>query len=263
MKLCRVGEANKEKPAVIDNDGNYRDLTSIIKDLDPSTLNFETIDKLRNINVETLNIIDQKKRIGACISKPSKFIGIGLNYKDHALEQNLPIPKEPIIFSKFTNCICGPNDDIEVPKKRDANQILNEIPITYVPARNTIFLSFGLAFAETIKSNDIFIGVNALDYSGYPDCRPEYIESFEKMAQLATKSGTEKNNQITIHTPLIQLTKAEIIKTGLALGIDYGITHSCYDPVDNGNPCGACDACQIRLKGFLDAGLSDPLVYNK
>ena len=154
-------------------------------------------------------------------------------------------------------------DDIEVPKKRDANQILNEIPITYVPARNTIFLSFGLAFAETIKSNDIFIGVNALDYSGYPDCRPEYIESFEKMAQLATKSGTEKNNQIRLHTPLIQLTKAEIIKTGLALGVNYGITHSCYDPVDKGNPCGACDACQIRLKGFLDAGLSDPLVYNK
>ena len=116
MKLCRVGEANKEKPAVIDNDGNYRDLTSIIKDLDPSTLNFETIDKLRNINVETLNIIDQKKRIGACISKPSKFIGIGLNYKDHALEQNLPVPKEPIIFSKFTSCITGPNDPIIVPK---------------------------------------------------------------------------------------------------------------------------------------------------
>ena len=154
-------------------------------------------------------------------------------------------------------------DDIEVPKECDANQIEDEIPITYVPARNTIFLSFGLAFAETIKSNDIFIGVNALDYSGYPDCRPEYIESFEKMAQLATKSGTEKNNQITIHTPLIQLTKAEIIKTGLALGVNYGITHSCYDPVDKGNPCGACDACQIRLKGFLDAGLSDPLVYNK
>ena len=154
-------------------------------------------------------------------------------------------------------------DDIKVPKERDANQIADEIPITYVPARNTIFLSFGLAFAETIKSNDIFIGVNALDYSGYPDCRPEYIESFEKMAQLATQSGIEKNNQITIHTPLIQLTKAEIIKTGLALGVNYGITHSCYDPVDKGNPCGACDACQIRLKGFLDAGLSDPLVYNK
>ena len=154
-------------------------------------------------------------------------------------------------------------DDIEVPKERDANQIADEIPITYVPARNTIFLSFALAFAETIKSNDIFIGVNALDYSGYPDCRPEYIESFEKMAQLATQSGTEKNNQIRLHTPLIQLTKAEIIKTGLALGVNYGITHSCYDPVDKGNPCGACDACQIRLKGFLDAGLSDPLVYNK
>ena len=154
-------------------------------------------------------------------------------------------------------------DDIEVPKERDANQISDEIPITYVPARNTIFLSFGLAFAETIKSNDIFIGVNALDYSGYPDCRPEYIESFEKMAQLATKSGIEKNNQVRIRSPLIQLPRAEIIKTGLALGVNYGITHSCYDPVDKGNPCGACDACQIRLKGFLDAGLSDPLVYNK
>ena len=154
-------------------------------------------------------------------------------------------------------------DDIEVPKECNTSQISNEIPITYVPARNTIFLSFGLAFAETIKSNDIFIGVNALDYSGYPDCRPEYIESFQKMAQLATKSGTEKNNQITIHTPLIQLTKAEIIKKGLELGVDYGITHSCYDPFNNGNPCGACDACQIRIKGFSDAGLRDPLVYKK
>ncbi len=154
-------------------------------------------------------------------------------------------------------------DDIEVPKERNTSQISNEIPITYVPARNTIFLSFGLAFAETIKSNDIFIGVNALDYSGYPDCRPEYIESFQKMAQLATKSGTEKNNQITIHTPLIQLTKAEIIKKGLELGVDYGITHSCYDPFNNGKPCGACDACQIRIKGFSDAGLRDPLVYKK
>ena len=154
-------------------------------------------------------------------------------------------------------------DDIEVPKERNTSQISNEIPITYVPARNTIFLSFGLAFAETIKSNDIFIGVNALDYSGYPDCRPEYIESFQKMAQLATKSATEKNNQITIHTPLIELTKAEIIEKGLELGVDYGITHSCYDPFNNGKPCGACDACQIRIKGFSDAGLRDPLVYKK
>ena len=154
-------------------------------------------------------------------------------------------------------------DDIEVPKEHNPNQNSNEIPITYVPARNTIFLSFGLAFAETIKSNDIFIGVNALDYSGYPDCRPEYIESFQKMAQLATKSATEKNNQITIHTPLIELTKAEIIEKGLELGVDYGITHSCYDPFNNGKPCGACDACQIRIKGFSDAGLRDPLVYKK
>tara|TARA_B100001123_G_C15301734_1_gene1021269 strand:- start:52 stop:894 length:843 start_codon:yes stop_codon:yes gene_type:complete len=116
MKLCRIGKVNEEKPAVIDKDGNYRDLTPIIKDLDPSTLNFETIDKIKDIKLESLNTIDKKQRIGACVSKPSKFLGIGLNFKDHALEQNLPIPKEPIIFSKFTNCISGPNDDIVIPK---------------------------------------------------------------------------------------------------------------------------------------------------
>ena len=139
MKLCRVGEANKEKPAVIDKDGNYRDLTSIIKDLDPSTLNFETIDKLRNINVETLNIIDQKKRIGACISKPSKFLGIGLNYKDHALEQNLPVPKEPIIFSKFTNCISGPDDDIVIPKNSSHTDW--EVELGFVIGKKTKYVS--------------------------------------------------------------------------------------------------------------------------
>ena len=153
-------------------------------------------------------------------------------------------------------------DEIEVPKDRDDLAISNVIPVTYVPARNTIFLSFGLAYAETLGANDIFIGVNALDYSGYPDCRPEYIASFQNMANLATKSGLEGKSPLTIHTPLIDLTKSDIIKMGLALGVDYGITHSCYDPNQNGHSCGHCDACQLRLKGFDQVGLSDPLHYS-
>ena len=152
-------------------------------------------------------------------------------------------------------------DNIEVPKNRDESDISSEIPITYVPARNTIFLSFALAFAETIESNDIFIGVNALDYSGYPDCRPEYIEAFENMARLATKNSVESGDSINIHTPLIHLTKAEIIKKGMGLGVDYSNTHSCYDPFESGDPCGECDACKLRLKGFQDNGLIDPLNY--
>ena len=152
-------------------------------------------------------------------------------------------------------------DNIEVPKNRDESDISSEIPITYVPARNTIFLSFALAFAETIKSNDIFIGVNALDYSGYPDCRPEYIEAFQNMATLATKNSVESGDSINIHTPLIHLTKAEIIKKGMGLGVDYSNTHSCYDPFESGDPCGECDACKLRLKGFQDNGLIDPLNY--
>ena len=152
-------------------------------------------------------------------------------------------------------------DNVEVPKNRNESDILSEIPVTYVPARNTIFLSFALAFAETIESNDIFIGVNALDYSGYPDCRPEYIEAFENMARLATKNSVESGNSINIHTPLINLTKAEIIKKGIDLGVDYSNTHSCYDPFDLGDPCGKCDACKLRLKGFDDNGLMDPLNY--
>jgi 7-cyano-7-deazaguanine synthase len=152
-------------------------------------------------------------------------------------------------------------DNIEVPKNRNESDISSEIPVTYVPARNTIFLSFALAFAETIESNDIFIGVNALDYSGYPDCRPEYIEAFQNMARLATKKSIESGDPINIHTPLINLTKAEIIKRGMDLGVDYLNTHSCYDPFDSGAPCGECDACKLRLKGFNDNGLIDPLNY--
>ena len=154
-------------------------------------------------------------------------------------------------------------DDIEVPKDRDETNIKNEIPVTYVPARNTIFLSFGLAYAETLGANDIFIGVNALDYSGYPDCRPEYIASFQHMANLATKVGVEEKSDTNIHTPLIDLTKSDIIKAGLSLNVDYGLTHSCYDPEQNGYSCGHCDACQLRIQGFEKVGLSDPIKYSK
>ena len=150
--------------------------------------------------------------------------------------------------------------DIAVPKHDAADELSDEIPSTYVPARNTIFLSFALAYAETVGAQDIFIGVNALDYSGYPDCRPEYIAAFQNMANLATKAGVE-GQQLSIHTPLITLTKAEIIATGLALGVDYGLTSSCYDPDDSGNPCGHCDSCLLRLKGFAEAGHTDPLTY--
>ena len=150
--------------------------------------------------------------------------------------------------------------DIAVPKHDAADELSDEIPSTYVPARNTVFLSFALAYAETVGSQDIFIGVNALDYSGYPDCRPEYIGAFQNMANLATKAGVE-GRQLTIHTPLITLTKAEIIATGLALGVDYGLTSSCYDPDESGNPCGHCDSCLLRLKGFAEAGHTDPLTY--
>jgi len=153
-------------------------------------------------------------------------------------------------------------DNIQVPKKRNENKMSKEIPITYVPARNTIFLSFALAYAEVKNSNDIFIGVNALDYSGYPDCRPLFINSFEKMANLGTKNGIN-DSSIKIHTPLINMKKSEIIQKGLSLGLDFKMTHSCYDPYENGSPCGECDSCILRLAGFKQAGLNDPLEYNQ
>ena len=151
-------------------------------------------------------------------------------------------------------------DQIDVPKKRDLSDMA-EIPVTYVPARNTVFLSLALAWAEVLGSFDIFIGVNALDYSGYPDCRPEYISSFEKTANLATKAGVS-GSSFRIHTPLIDLTKSEIVKVGMDLGVDYSLTSSCYDPDQEGNPCGLCDACYLRLKGFKEAGITDPLNYS-
>jgi 7-cyano-7-deazaguanine synthase len=149
---------------------------------------------------------------------------------------------------------------MNVPKNRNISD-MNDIPVTYVPARNTVFLSIALAKAETVNAFDIFIGVNALDYSGYPDCRPAFISQFEKLANLATKDAVEKRGKYKIHTPLINLTKSKIIKKGLDLNVDYSMTSSCYDPTDKGYPCGLCDACQLRLKGFKEAGLKDPLVY--
>ena len=151
--------------------------------------------------------------------------------------------------------------DIAVPKDRSADAIGTGVPVTYVPARNTIFLSFALAWAETLGINDLVIGVNALDYSGYPDCRPEYIAAFQHLANLATRAGTELKQRFTIHTPLILLSKREIVERGAALGLDYAMTLSCYDPSDAGEACGHCDACQLRLKGFREAGLEDPARY--
>ena len=152
-------------------------------------------------------------------------------------------------------------DSIDVPVGRDQKEMTAEIPITYVPARNTIFLSFCLAYAEVKEASNIFIGVNAVDYSGYPDCRPEFIAAFETLANLATKAGVEGKSQMKIHTPLIELSKAEIIGKGLELGVDYGMTHSCYDPGGDGKSCGVCDSCQLRLKGFQEAGVKDPIGY--
>lgn len=152
-------------------------------------------------------------------------------------------------------------DSIEVPKNRQTSEIEAEIPVTYVPARNTIFLSYALAWAEVLEASDIFIGVNAIDYSGYPDCRPEFIEAFENMANLATKAGVEGKTRLRVRTPLLHLTKARIIQTGVSLGIPYEITHSCYDPSDKGLACGECDSCILRKKGFSEAGMQDPTRY--
>lgn len=152
-------------------------------------------------------------------------------------------------------------DDIAVPKGRDEEQMAGEIPPTYVPGRNTIFLSFALAYAEVVGARDVFTGVNAVDYSGYPDCRPEYIEAYEAMANLATKSAIEGNGRIRVHAPLIDMTKAEIVRKGLELGVDYSLTSSCYDPSPEGVACGTCDTCVLRLKGFHEAGVADPVRY--
>jgi 7-cyano-7-deazaguanine synthase len=151
-------------------------------------------------------------------------------------------------------------DDVDVPKLRSEAEMAHGIPITYVPARNTIFLSYAVAWAEALRASDIFIGVNALDYSGYPDCRPEFIAAFEKMANLGTKSGVEES-RLTIHAPLIKMSKAEIVRTARRIGVDLSLTHSCYDPAPDGRACGVCDSCQLRRKGFREAGVNDPITY--
>ena len=154
-------------------------------------------------------------------------------------------------------------DSIDVPTNRNKEEMSSEIPITYVPARNTIFLSFCLAYAEVKKAGNIFLGVNAVDYSGYPDCRPEFIAAFEALANLATKTGVEGKEKLKIQTPLIQFTKADIIRRGIELGVDYSLTLSCYNPLKEGTACGVCDSCLLRLKGFNQAGLKDPVKYSK
>jgi len=153
-------------------------------------------------------------------------------------------------------------DDVDVPKQRPESEIAQGIPITYVPARNTIFLAYALAWAEVIPARDIFLGVNAIDYSGYPDCRPEFIEAFENLANLGTKAGVE-GRRFQIHTPLIKFSKAEIIRKAVEFGVDLSLTHSCYDPLPQGLACGECDSCLLRLKGFREAGLKDPIRYKK
>jgi 7-cyano-7-deazaguanine synthase len=153
--------------------------------------------------------------------------------------------------------------EIDVPKQRSDADMSQGIPVTYVPARNTVFLSIALAWAEVLEADDIFVGVNALDYSGYPDCRPEYIHAFEQMANLATKAAVEGRQKIQIHAPLIELSKAQIIERGLELGVDYAITHSCYDPDQEGRACGTCDSCLLRIKGFREAGIPDPTRYQE
>ncbi len=153
-------------------------------------------------------------------------------------------------------------DDLDVPKQRSEEEIAHGIPVTYVPARNTIFLAYALAWAEVIQADDIFLGVNAIDYSGYPDCRPEFIEAFERLANLGTKAGVE-GRRFQIHTPLIKFSKAEIIRKAVELGVDLSLTHSCYDPTQEGLACGECDSCLLRLKGFREAGMTDPIRYAK
>ncbi|HEY3663314.1 MAG TPA: 7-cyano-7-deazaguanine synthase QueC [Chthoniobacterales bacterium] len=151
-------------------------------------------------------------------------------------------------------------DDLAVPQARSASEMASGIPITYVPARNTIFLSYALGWAEVLGATDIFIGANAIDYSGYPDCRPEFIRAFEELANLATRAGVE-GARFKVHAPLLALSKAQIIERGVSLGVDYSLTHSCYDPTPDGRACGLCDSCQLRLKGFREAGLTDPISY--
>lgn len=176
--------------------------------------------------------------------------------KQFGVEQHVTIPLNLRVFGHSAL-----TDDIAVPKARSLEEMERGIPVTYVPARNTIFLSMALAWAEVLEAEHIFLGVNAVDYSGYPDCRPEFLDAFTRMANLATKAGVEGRTRLQIHTPLIRMSKAEIVRFGQELGVDFSLTHSCYDPDVQGRPCGECDSCLLRLKGFREAGLTDPLPY--
>lgn len=181
----------------------------------------------------------------------ARRVGLALGAKGHAV---IAVDLAALGGSALT-------DEIDVPKDRSVDELAAGIPVTYVPARNTVLLAVALSYAEVLEAADVFIGVNAVDYSGYPDCRPEFIAAFQRLANLATKAGVEGRTNFTIHTPLIALSKAEIIRRGVALGVDYALTHSCYDPAADGTSCGRCDACQLRLRGFAEAGLEDPLAY--
>jgi len=185
-------------------------------------------------------------------TKAARRVAESLGVKEHRI-------------AKIDLCVFGGSaltDDVAVPKQRSETQIAEGIPVTYVPARNTIFLAYAIAWAEVIPTNDNFIGVNAIDYSGYPDCRPEFIEAFEKMANVGTKAGVD-GRRFKIHTPLIKLSKADIIRKSFELGVDLSLTHSCYDPAPEGLACGECDSCLLRLKGFREAGITDPIRYAK
>ena len=187
----------------------------------------------------------------SCELEAAKKVARVLGVQEHRI---IDIDLEKIGGSALT-------DEIDVPKARSESEMKKKIPVTYVPARNTIFLSYALAWAEVLGASDIYIGVNAIDYSGYPDCRPEYIKAFENMANLAIKAAVEGKMKIHIRTPLIRMTKAEIIRRGVGLGVDYRLTHSCYDPSPDGKACGQCDSCLIRKKGFREAGMTDPAEY--
>jgi 7-cyano-7-deazaguanine synthase len=186
--------------------------------------------------------------------KKAEKIAVFFGAKDHLV---IPVPLKKIGGSSLTS------DEMSLPRGRDLREIGKEIPSTYVPARNTIFLSYALAWAEVLGAGDIFIGVNAIDCSGYPDTRPEYVHAFEHMANLATKAGAEGKMQFKIRSPLINLSKADIIRKGMELGVDYSLTHSCYDPFPNGTACGECDSCRLRQKGFEEAGFKDPISYKE
>jgi len=209
----------------------------------------------------------------ATIARKQDFLLHALSFRyGQRHEKEIEAAKRVAAFLKIQSCLIidfnlkaiggsALTDRIDVPKGRSAKEISHGIPVTYVPARNTIFLSFALALCEKIGAEDIFFGANQLDYSGYPDCRKEYIRAFEQMANLATKAGVEGKSKFKIHTPLIQMTKGEIIRKGLELGLDYSLTWSCYDPTPEGLACGLCDSCQLRLKGFKEAGCKDPIRY--